>query len=380
MKRSVAVLVLLLGTTSALWSSAVTVRSIRPEVSWVDCNFNEVWAFYAYPHPKPNGEIGSKEQITFDAASKIRILRTLLSPARDRYFYVSVVPNVEGLHRAMSPNYDDDADLLSVPAGLFRDWDKSDVAMYLHVHRLSGEPITTVPLQRSYWGQYQWGGWRGDKWVCLHERSGHVGGNRYCLFVNTETGQKRLIGLEISDEKATSDSQTVTFTHRGIFYVNFRPVYPVYGDELPDFGDQAGWKAYKESQVVTKGKFHYRKTEVARQEVGGYLVKDYVLTPDGKKAVLLSQMPPTAINSTTAALAWMARPPGVGPIIPRVVVVDLANVKATKDPKQYTTTTVLPTVDYACLVRDDDRGEIRVWTGLDRTALWRKSFAELAAP
>jgi hypothetical protein len=295
----------------------------------------------------------------------------LLSPGRDRYFYVSVEPNFDGLHRIIAPNFDFELENVT-PVNHLYGPSQNDVVMYLHVHRLSGEQVTAVPLQRPYWGEYETGGWVGNRWISLHERRGKFGGNRYSLFVNVETGEKRLVGLVVNDENSTSDSGHLTFTHKGAFFLDFRPVYPSFEEPLPDFGDEQGWKAYYEKHLLRKEKRPWERR-------GEHYITEYALTPDGKKAILLDHRDWAEKKITSfTELPDDKTTPLASVLSPELVFIDLDKIETTKDPKRYSATTLLPKESRAYLQRDDGAGEIRV--GGSEKVLWRKSFAEIAAP
>jgi len=363
---------LTLYATAVLAETSLSIRPIRPEVAWVDCNFNQVHAFYKYPQAKQSGQIGWIEQITSDTVPRLKMLRTLLSPSRDRYFYVAVVPGFEGLHRAMSPNFDFELENVT-PSEMFKDWARNDVAMLLCVHRLSGEQVTTLALPRSYWGEYGDGHWVGDQWICLHERRGKFGGNRYSLFLNVNKDEKRLVGVRVDDVRATSDSRFLTFLHQGTLYVNFRPIYPIYGVEpISDFGNEKEWTAYKEKYFVRKEKRPWERR-------GEHYVTEYALTPNGKKAILLDHRDWAEKKITSfTELPDDKTTPLASVLSPELVFIDLDKIETTKDPKRYSATTLLPKESRAYLQRDDGAGEIRV--GGSEKVLWRKSFAEIAAP
>ena len=177
--------------------------------------------------------------LTTDTVHRLKMMSesVLLSPSRDRYFYVSVVPDFAGLYYAMHPNYDSDT---SETFGGFDAWAANDMAMYLKVYLLSGQQVTTVPLRESYWAEYTEGRWLDNRWILLQTRPGRTGGHLISLFINVQTGEKRPLGTVIDHEAATPDGRYVTFVRRGLFHVNFRPVYPIYGEALPDFGDELG--------------------------------------------------------------------------------------------------------------------------------------------
>jgi len=344
---------------------------IRSEVVRVGVHHNQVWATYNYPQRRPDGITGWNEQITSDTVPKIKLLDSVLSPSHDRYFYVSVVPGFEGLHRAMYPNYDESS---GETRERFTAWQKNDTVMHLCVHRLSGDLVTRIDLPASYWGEYQRGGWLDDHWISLHHRHGKTGGNFFTLFINVDTQEKRLIGLEIEDEKAGGDRRFVTFTHRNLFFVNFRPVYPISDEPLPDFGEEAGWKAYREKYFVRKEARPWQRTLDHR-------VSRYELTPDGKKAILLDHRDWSVWKPNENVPPEEDRPkvPLEQIPAPELVVIDLDKIEKTKDPKQYSTKIDLPKDNRAQLIREDKAKEFRVYAADGRTILWRKSFAELAA-
>jgi len=311
--------------------------------------------------------------LTTDTVRRIKMMSdsTLLSPSRDRYFYVSVVPNFEGLHRAMSPNYDEYPEKT---VDHVHDWPRNDLAMVLHVWRLSGEQVTTIPLPRSYWGNYETGGWLGEKWICLHSRKGKIGGNFYSLFVNVETREKRLVGLQIDDEQATPDGQFVTFSHKELFFVNFAPAYPFRDELLPDFGEKNGWQAYKEKYIVGKEVRPWLR-------LNGHRVCKYNLVPDGKKAILLDHRDWSVWKPNENVPPEEDRPkvPLEQIPAPELLVIDLDKIEKSNDPKQYSSRIPLPKENRAQLIREDKAKEFRVYAADGRTVLWRKSFADLAA-
>jgi len=348
-------------------------QPIKPDVYRVTVHDNQVWATYKYPVTQANGSAGRVEQVTSDTIPKMKLLDSVLSPSRDRYFYLSMAPGFEGLHRAMLPNFDFEPNN-EIGVDSFRDWGKNDAAMYLHVYRLSGEEVAKVPLLRSYWGEYQTGRWLDDHWICIHDRRGKIGGNYYSLFVNTDTGAKRLIGMEINDDQATGDGRFVTFTREGLFFVNFAPVYPISDEPLPDFGDENGWKSYKEKYIL-------RKQPRPWSRINGHRVSKYELATDGKKAILLDHCDWNVWKPDLELAPEKDRPkvPLEQIPAPELVVIDLDKIEKSNDPKQYSSRIPLPKENRAQLIREDKDKEFRVYAADGRTVLWRKSFAELAA-
>jgi len=313
--------------------------------------------------------------LTTDTVNRIKMMSdsTLLSPTRDRYFYVAIAPAFSGVHRTAFPNFDPEWG-----NGYIVDQSRyagiNDVLTYVRVHRLSGEPVTTIPLTRMYGWEYSVGRWLGDRWICLQSGFGRFGCPPYSFFVNVQSGEKRLVGLPINDERVTSDSRFLTFCWSRVFCVNFRPVYPIIDEPIPDMGDASGWKTYREKYVVRQEKKPWQRLD--RQ-----LVVGYELLPYTHKAVLLVRTPAgldprqwQGVDAPTTPTADLAGP--------EVVVIDLDKADATKDLKQYSTSiAVLPKAMWPHFLRDDKKGEILVYGGDgSRTPLWRRSFAELAAP
>jgi hypothetical protein len=274
----------------------------------------------------------------------------------------------------MHPNFDlGPGDLLGVDS--FRLWDRNDVAMHIHVYTLSGEEVTSIPIPQSYYGDYGQGAWVGDQWICLHHRTGHIDGNFYSLFVNVENGQKRLIGRRVAHERATPDGRFLTFVNRGILHVNFRAVYPMYGDELPDFGEESAWKEYREKYFVRKAKRAYEQID----KYPYHYVYQYEFTPDWKRLVVLDKRSLGLRRLTAAGGPGVAPGPEDAPA-PELVLIELEKIEATNRPSAYSEPIVLPKDRNAGLERDDARREFRVWAGDGRTILWHRSFDQLRRP
>ena len=316
--------------------------------------------------------------LTTDTVKRIKMSSSsfLLSPSRDRYFYVEVtVPFPPFPDGRVAPNFDSGPqEIFGVDS--FVAWDSNDIAMRLHVFRLSGEHVTTIDLPLSYCGDYAEGRWLDEHWICLNARSGKMGGNRYSLFINVNTGEKRLVGLTVRP-RITPDGRFLTFVHCRIFYLDLRPVYPMYGEQLPDFGDKVGWESYKEKYFVRGEKRPFERVD----EYPYHAIYQYEFTPDGKQVILLDRRPlgPQRVIPHDPLEDTRTTPPADAPP-PELVFIDLDKMELTKDPKQYSTSIVLPKDDVAALERDDEKGEIRVWARDGRTVLWRASFEKLAAP
>lgn len=290
----------------------------------------------------------------------------LLSPSRDRYFYVEVLPTFND--GVTEPNYDDKVPAKYRPRDRFWDWDNNPVAMRVHVHRLSGERVTTVDLPSSYCGNYARGQWLGDRWIWLRHRYGHRSGNFYSLFVNVATGEKRALGWQIRKAKATPDGRFVTLRRNTIFYLDFRPVYPIYGEKVADFGDKEGWESYKQKYLVRMEK---RPHELLGD--ADLRVMDYDFTPDSKKAVLMTSW----IADERPRRDLMGKPIKFV-TSSHLVVLDLDELERTHDVERYSLAIPLPP-NAIYLARDDEAGEFRV-LGPRGELLCTVTFAQLALP
>ena len=242
--------------------------------------------------------------------------RQLLSPERDMYFYVEQLPLYFQLGAHINPEYDDYPPDPQRRSRVWRGhvpWDQNEPALRVHVYRATGEPVTSIDLPRSYGGVFDSAFWLGIRMICLQNRVGHLDGNFYSTFVNVETGEKRLVGWRGLQPQATTDSQHVLFEHKGVLYDNFRPVYPFYGDVLPDFGTKEGWAAYRE-------KYYVRREPYPHQRAQGRSVQQFFLTPDRQRIVSLATGGPTTGPQTAAS---------------QILTIDLDQIERAKDPKAY---------------------------------------------
>jgi len=322
--------------------------------------------------------------LSTDTVTRLKMMPfncVLLSPLRDRYFYVEILPEFEALQSDNYPNYDNwpgSIDDYMIRVGNVR-WDNNHPSMRLHVYRLSGEPVTTIELPRSYCGPFGSGRWLNDRLIVLQARTGKIGGNWFSLFVDVETGKKRLVGLRISPQVTPNEGKGV-FLFNGILYVDFRPVYPMYGEQLPDFGAKEGWELYRQKYFVQKEKRPFERVD----EYPFRSALEYRFTPDGKGLMLIDNRPAGPWRVYTGGRRpefdkALKVPDNAPP--PELILIDLEKIEATKDPKQYARTlAVWPKDKRLDVIRDAKKREYRVYGGEARKVLWRRSFDELAGP
>jgi len=278
-------------------------------------------------------------------------LTSQLSPSRDRYFCVEVVST-----QALSLDSWETPPYMSIES--FKSWEQpipplghDELAYRLRVYTLSGELVKAIPIERLYSALYSRGKWLSDRMIVL-QMTGRWS-VLWTLVIDTQRDKKFLLS-GVDEIKATS-SGCVVWQKGGALFADFLSIYPFSGEEFLDLADRESWERFRQRHYVEKKPFFAKRPELAEHSLDGW-----VLTPDEQRLLVLDK-----------------HPKGQRP--PQLVWIDLGKISTVKNLADYSRIEVLPDEPESVLLRDDNAREIAVHAP-HRRVLWRRSFADLAAP